>query len=372
MSESSLPEQDAPRIRDFLLSLGASEEEITKAAEEHQLELLAIERLLLPAGGLFSRVELSARTGMPLELSSRFWRALGFPDADDEEEVFTELDVEAVSIVQGLLSLGLVDVEAAIQLGRVLGSSMSRLAEAQVTMTQVREAGLSPAQAAENFALVADATLPSLARLIDYAWRRHLLAAAKRAVMAGAVQDEGSTQMQIDLTIGFADMVGFTVLSQQLPDSALGEVIARFEATAYDNITSQGGRIVKMIGDEVMFVADEPACAARIALALSEAHRVDEELEDLRVGLAYGKVIARDGDYFGPIVNLASRIVDLARPGTILTSADFRDAVGPEDNEDFTWRPVRIRYIRGIGKVHLWSLRPGTSDIDVQAQQSKS
>ncbi len=356
---SEAPDGEPGLIKEFLLDLGASQDEIDEAVLQDQLEILAIERLLLPAGETFDRVELSRRTGMPLELSSRFWRALGFPDTPDTEPVFTELDVEAVSIVQGLLSLGLADVESAIQLGRVLGSSMARLAEAQVTMTQVREAGQSPAEAAENFALVADATLPSIARLIDYSWRRHLLAAARRAVLAGATQEEGTNQMQVDLTVGFADMVGFTVLSQQLSDLELGAVISRFESLAYDTVPAYGGRIVKMIGDEVMFVTDEPLAGAKIALALSEAHSKDEQLEDLRVGLAYGKVIARDGDYFGPIVNLASRIVDLARPGTILASSDYKEILGPGDRDGINWKPVRIRYIRGIGKVQVWSLRSG-------------
>jgi len=350
------------RVQEFLMSLGATDEEIEQATFEERLELLAIERLLIPAGTHYTRNELSSRTGMPTDLSSRFWRALGFPDVANDEPIFSELDIEAVSIVQGLLSLGLADVDSAIQLGRVLGTSMSRLAEAQVTMTQVRGMAHSGVESAESFALVADATLPSIARLIDYAWRRHLLAAARRAVMPGVTQEEGSPQMQLDVAVGFADMVGFTVLSQQLPDAELGKVIGRFEATAYDTITSLGGRIVKMIGDEVMFVAEDPQVAARVALALSEAHRSDPELSDLRVGLGFGTVIARDGDYFGPIVNLASRMVNIARPGTTLTSQEFYEALGESTDGEFWWRPVRMRYIRDIGRVNLWSLRRSEPD----------
>ncbi len=349
------------RVQEFLAGLGATPAEIAQATVEDRLDLLAIERFLMPAAELYTRTELSERTGMPLELSRRLWRALGFSDVADDEPAFTDLDVEAVSIVQGLLSLSLADVDAAIQFGRVLGTSMSRLAEAQVTMVQVRGVDKGGVDAVESFALVADATLPSISRLIEYAWRRHLLAAARRVVMAGAIQEEGSPQMQVGAAVGFADMVGFTVLSQQLPDAELGEVIGRFEGVAYDTISSLGGRIVKMIGDEVMFVAEDPAVAARIALALSDAHSRDEELSDLRVGLAYGSVIARDGDYFGPVVNLASRIVNIARPGTVLASSDFHDALGESDTGEFWWRAVRMRYIRDIGRVHLWSLRPHSS-----------
>jgi adenylate cyclase len=346
------------RVEEFLAGLGATEEEIRAASSQGRLALLVVERLLMPPGPLFTRLELSERTGMPLETSRRLWRALGFADNPDDEPVYTELDVEAVSIVQGLLSLGLADIESALQLGRVLGTSMARLAEAQVTMTQVRGVSeLGDEEAAERFALVADATLPSIARLIEYAWRRHLLAAARRAVMSGGVQDEGLPQMQVPMAVGFADMVGFTLLAQQLPDSELGRVIARFEEVAYDTISARGGRIVKMIGDEVMFVAEDPFVAARIALALIDAHASDPALSDLRVGLAYGTVIARDGDYFGPVVNLASRIVDIARPGTVLASAEFREAAGEGAGGEFAWKAVRVRYLRDIGRVQVWSLR---------------
>ena len=118
-------------------------------------------------------------------------------------------------------------------------------------------------------------------------------------------------------------MVGFTLLSQHLSDEELAAVVRRFEEISHDIVTSARGRVVKMIGDEVMFVTDTVADAARIGLDLADAYADDDLLSDVRVGLASGPVLARDGDYFGPTVNLAHRIVNIGNPGTVLMSDEF-------------------------------------------------
>ncbi len=88
-------------------------------------------------------------------------------------------------------------------------------------------------------------------------------------------------------------------------------------------MTAGGGRVVKMIGDEAMFVADSALDAARIGLALAEAYADDELLSDVRVALAVGPVLVQDGDYYGPVVNLASRVVNMAAPGAVLVTDEF-------------------------------------------------
>ena len=162
----------------------------------------------------------------------------------------------------------------------------------------------------------------------------------------------------MDVAIGFADMVGFTVLSQQLSEGALAEVVGRFEALAYDTISASGGRVVKMIGDEVMFSVPDVAAAASIALGLSAAYAADEMLSEVRVGLACGPVLLRDGDCFGPAVNLASRIVNIAAPGSVIVSDEVHSVL--EGDDQFAWKSIRPRYLKDIGRVPLWVLnRPG-------------
>jgi adenylate cyclase len=156
------------------------------------------------------------------------------------------------------------------------------------------------------------------------------------------------------LTVGFVDLVGYTALSQELEEEELASLVSRFEEIAYDTVAEHGARVVKMIGDEVMFVTERPAAAARIALKLSERSAVDEVLPEARAGLACGPVVAHEGDYYGPVVNLASRLVELARPGSVLTSEEMHGALA--DDESFGFQRLRSRKIRDIGRVEIWLL----------------
>jgi adenylate cyclase len=189
---------------------------------------------------------------------------------------------------------------------------------------------------------------------VTYIWRRHLAAAAQRQLYFGSDVTTGTEA----LTVGFADMVGFTAISQQLDEHELAGVVDRFETVAYDTIAEYGGRVVKMIGDEVMYVTDTPASGAMIAMTLAEVYGDDEAMPDVRVGLATGPVLAREGDYFGPTVNLASRIVNIAYAGSAVVSDDIHEAL--EDDDRFGWKPLRPRRLKGIGWIPLWVLtRPG-------------
>jgi adenylate cyclase len=155
-------------------------------------------------------------------------------------------------------------------------------------------------------------------------------------------------------------MVGFTLLSQHLSDAELAAVVRRFEELSHDIVVGHGGRVVKMIGDEVMFVVESVGQAARIGLDLADAYADDELLSDVRVGLASGPVLARDGDYYGPTVNLAHRIVNIGNPGTVLVSDEFHAALMAEAPDEFTGQPLRPRVLKDLGRVQLWWCgRPG-------------
>ena len=342
------------RIRAWLLDRGVSQDEIERAIEADQLHLLVADRSVVPEEPAYTGEEISTLTGMPVEEVERLWRALGFPAVDARAKVFTDRDLQAVTSTHGLLYLGLSNAESMLQLARVIGSSMARIADAEVDASPVLRGEMSSIDMAELFVLAADAIVPDMARLLEYAWRRHLQAALREAALRQ--HREGVTTM--DVAIGFADLVGFTVLSQQLSEGALAEVVSRFEALAYDTIAAQGGRVIKMIGDEVMFSVPDVANAAIIALALSAAYAEDEMLSDVRVGLACGPVLLREGDCFGPPVNLASRIVNIAAPGSVVVSEDVHLVL--EDDDRFAWKSLRPRYLKDIGRVPLWVLqRPG-------------
>ena len=349
-------------LREFLESQGVPEEEIAKAEVEGQeaVQLLAIDRILMPGKERYTQAEVVEKVGFDIEEARRYWRALGFPDIPEGQRAFTDGDVEALRTLKELTDQGVVDPEVAMQLARVFGQSLSRMADSQVATQRnrveqpLRSAGASEQEIAEAVTAVAAAMLPTVEGLVLYAWRRHLAAAAQRQLYFGP----DATTGQETLTVGFADMVGFTAISQQLDEHELAGTVDRFESIAFDTIAAYGGRVVKMIGDEVMYVTEDEAAGAMIAMTLAEVYGDDETMPDVRVGLAMGPVLAREGDYFGPTVNLASRIVNIAYAGSAVVSDQVHEAL--EGDERFGWKPLRPRRLKGIGWTPLWVLRrPG-------------
>ena len=344
------------RVRSLLIDLGTTEEEIDAAVADDVVDLLVVDRMLVPAERRLTMAQVLARTGIEVEQARRIWRALGFLDVDEDELAFTEMDVEALQLFESMTSMGLADFDSSLQMVRVIGFSMARIAEATTargTTPTIESSGDSVIDA-DVYSRVLNVSLPAMARLLEFIWRRHLQAATRREMLIrarGAV--EGISPV---MAVGFADMVGFTMLSQHLADNELAAVVARFEELAHDTVTSLGGRVVKMIGDEVMFVVPTSADAARIGLSLAEAYSDDELLSDVRVALSVGPVLLQDGDYYGPVVNLASRLVGIANPGTVLMSDEFHAAIVLETEGEFVGRALRPRSLKGIGWVQVWKL----------------
>jgi adenylate cyclase len=201
----------------------------------------------------------------------------------------------------------------------------------------------------EPIASEAGGFLPMFPHVLEQVWRRHLQAAARRRLLRGDTEDGAG------LVVGFADLVGFTALAQQVTDEELAEVVDQFERLAYDVVIAGGGRVVKMIGDEVMFLVEDPVMAAEIALGLADASRDAAGLGDVRVGMAMGPVLEREGDAYGTTVNLASRATAIAYPGTVVVSPELRDALA--EHPDFAFKNMRPRFLKHIGRVTLTVLR---------------
>jgi adenylate cyclase len=242
----------------------------------------------------------------------------------------------------------------ALQLGRVLGQSMAQVATAVVDATeaQVAEARDSSSVTPTGLAVRAGDLLPFLSDAVEYTFRRHLRAAARRRVDLAMLVD-GAGQV-----IGFADLVRFTELSLQLDDAELVEVVGRFDALVQRVVVEHGGRVVKMIGDAAMFTVVEPAAGAQIALELAEAVADDTTLGAVRIGMAYGPILSRDGDVYGPFVNLASRLVGIGRGGAVNVSEELRAAL--EGDRRFALRSLGTKPLRHIGETPVHRLRPGS------------
>ena len=293
---------------------------------------------------VLTSAEVAAGGGVSLDEARRLWRAMGFPPVAEDQRVFTAADAATLGAARALVAQNVTAPEVLIQLTRVMGLSLSRIAEAQIA---------ARADTAEIDAPTVAALANAIEPLLAYVWRRHLVAAALRA--ATTPTEEGEVQM----VVGFADLVGFTAFSQRREPAELADAVDRFEALAYEHIPERGGRVIKMIGDEVMFAVEDPAAAAAIALALVDAYGRDPQLPAVRVGLASGPVLTWQGDLYGPTVNLASRLVNIARPGTVLAAEELGAQL--ERQENLELRHLRGEHLKGIGRVRLWVVREKAS-----------
>jgi len=377
-------------LRDALRATGASDAEIDQSERDGTLSLLAVERLVAPEPPSHDLTEVAAITGMPASQIVQFWRSLGFAEPRPGDRIFTNSDADMLHTVADLIEVGVIDPALAVQMSRVIGSSLARVALSQIDafdagddagdgldLAEPDQEVTEPAQRAaggmsherarrqEAFAAHADALLPTLPKVMDAVWRRHLQAAARQRLnqeAAGADRDR--------LVVGFADLVGFTALSQQISPRELAAVVDRFETIAYDTVGSVGGRVVKMIGDEVMFSIDDEAAALEIALTLAEAYAADDDLSDVRVGLAAGPVLQREADLFGPVVNMASRIVGIAFPASVVVADSVHDALAGDPA--FAWRPIGRRRLKDIGRVPLWVAHRGGALSNVKSPKEKA
>lgn len=353
----------AENLQKFLIKQGVPPGDVAAALSSGDLERLALENAFVGYGNRYTEEELAAKVGVEPEFARKFWRAFGFPAFEPDERALTDDDAAALVTVKNRIAEG-IDEAVALQLTRVIGSSLARIAEAEVSAIQSAFADLpllndSPVEltpeVVDQVTELATSRVEEQSRLLDYGHRRHVAQAARRQVL----WQEGTRAGLLNRAVGFADLVGFTALSQQLSAIELAQVVEWFETLAYETIDGLGGRVVKMIGDEVMFVDEDVGDAVEIGLRLAERYESDEALSDVRVGLASGEVLGRDGDFYGPVVNLASRIVGIAFPGTVVASSDIHEKLA--EDERFAWREIRARRLKGIGRVDLWTVRrPGT------------
>ena len=299
-------------------------------------------------GRRYTAQELADRAGVDLELARRLRRAMGLPDLPEDEPAFFEEDLRALERAKTLMDEdGLTQAEI-LQLTRTLGLAASRMADAVVGFWTDRVlTGVASGDQADKF--VPDPKrVEDLELVVAYLLRRHLLDSISRRIGDASDSEAGNI-----VAVGFADLVGFTSLSEQLSDTETAELIEQFERVATDTIVGGGGRVVKMIGDEVMFSAD-PTLVAEIAVSLAETFG-SPDVPSVRVGVAMGNVVSQSGDLYGPVVNLASRATMAARPGSVLISPSLAEQL--RDDERFEVKPIKPHRLKGIGTVQLSILR---------------
>ncbi|MCW2739895.1 MAG: cya [Blastococcus sp.] len=312
----------------------------------------ALERLLLGGPRRYTRLQVAELAGMAPERTQRLWRALGFPDASDDDPAFTDADVEALHVLSTLIDSGFVGPETEASIARAMGQALSRLADWQTDMLAdalARAGGEDgPAATADEAVEAARALLPRLRQVQDYVWRRHLAANADRLLSSAGSGDRR------ELAVGFADLVGYTSRSRGMGGRELGKMVEDFESIAAEVIARHHGRVVKTVGDGVLFTAAGAVGAVEIGLDLPEVWGADDR-PPLRVGAAYGPVLTRLGDVYSPVVNLASRLTSLARPGTVLVDRELAQQL--RDQPQYEVRPLHRVSVRGYDHLQPWLVR---------------
>ncbi|HEX3223109.1 MAG TPA: adenylate/guanylate cyclase domain-containing protein [Nocardioides sp.] len=316
----------------------------------HQLE-----RAILGEDITYNALEVAAETGATIEQARRLWRALGFPD-HGVDRAFTQADADAVSTLLRLVDGGVIDFDMAVNLTRAVGQTMARLADWEVGTlvhrVQELESGddATGSRATAALQMVEHLNEP-FEELLVYVWRRHLAAAVGRIETLGANEEDLHTTQ---VTVGFADIVSFTALTNQLDHDRLGDLVEVFESRCADVVAGQRGRVIKSIGDAVLFVNEDPIRAYDTAEGIIAVIGRDPRMPDVRVGLASGSVAMRLGDVFGPPVNMAARLTAVARRNRVIVDRTTAELL-PDDQ--FETRPLPARPVRGFGLVEPVAVR---------------
>jgi adenylate cyclase len=324
----------------------------------------SLEERLLGERPTLTQAEVAEQAGIPLEAARELWHLLGFAHAEPEERAFTQGDVRALKLTQDLIDLGILNRERQDGMVRTLGRSFARLAEWQVNLLAetALETGIDPT---DGILDLADEVVPRVEELQTFVWRRHTLNAASRLMAVADPRDRAS-----DRAVCFVDIVGYTSRSRTLSERELVTWLEAFETVALDIVIEQNGRIIKNIGDELLIVADTAQDAAAIATELTRRGAdEDDDFPAVRAGVAYGEVVTRLGDVFGPVVNIAARLTSVARPGTVLIDRGMYAALtGSEDDADdhdrdddgspYRFRRLRRVSVKGYSRLHTWALQP--------------
>lgn len=319
-------------------------------SEEPRVEPADLTRAILGEDPRLTTDDIIDGSGLSAADARRLWRALGFPDVGDAP-AFTSADRTALRRLSTAIADGPIDFDTALQLTRAVSHNMSRLADWQVaTLSQFVERVEASDEASGSRLLTAarlmDAIKPPLEQLMLYAWRRQLAAAVLRVEALGANDADLHT---MPLTVGFADLVSFTRLSAGVNEARLAELAEEFESQCFDVIAEAGGRVIKTLGDSVLFVAESPDEGLALALDLIDEIGEVESLPDLHIGIATGQVAMRLGDVFGDPVNLASRLTGLARRNRVI--CDEATAAAVAGHLTFRMRKLTPRVLRGVGQV---------------------
>lgn len=341
-------------LLDTLEAEGFSLEDIRRSHEDGQLLFLLSSRAI-DVEVAHTWDELLQRSGAPEALVQKLIRAQGMARAEPGERAYSDADVEILKSTAAFLEWGIPEDDV-LTVSRLLGRGFSQAAEAMrgIAMRVVLEPGLDERELAVRYAHAAKALTPMLEPLLGNLLRLHLSRLVQTEIISAEERQAGVLPGARHVGVGFADLVGFTRLGEEIPPDELGAVANRLETIVLD-LVEPPVRFVKTIGDAAMVVSTDSAALVELGLRLVEtADAEGESFPQLRAGLAAGEALSRAGDWFGHPVNLASRVTTVARPGSVLTT----DAVADAAPDAYAWSKAGIRRLKGIDEpVPLWRAR---------------
>lgn len=309
-----------------------------------------VEGYLLGETPSLTRAEVAERAGVELEVAVELWRELGFAHVTDDDVAFVEADVTALRMSAELRREGVLNEDRQAALVRTWGRSFARLADWQIALLAdvARERELTDV---DSLAMLADQVLPRVEHLQSYIWRRHLLSATNRGLVAFTGSPAAPS------AVCFVDIVGYTSRSKSLSEEELVAWLEEFEDACTALVVERGGRVIKTLGDAVLFVADSVVDAAQTALAITALGADDDsDFPQVRAGLAYGEVVSRLGDVFGPTVNIASRLTSIARPDSLLVDEHAAGELRAAGGLDVT--RLRRTSVKGYSRLQPFVVRP--------------
>ncbi len=328
----------------YLAADGVPLAELRRTTESGTLMFLPAERVI---GGRarYTAAEIAQRGEVAEDFLIAVRRAMGLPIAAPEEAVYTEADLEAVRMSHVAHAAGISDEEI-LDLMRTLGRGLAQAAETMRTLTLrlVLEPGVSEHDLARRYADAASQLSPMLGPLVTNLLNLHLRQMAQSEALSAAERSGGQLAGSREIAVCFADLVGFTRLGEEVPPDELARKAVRLEALTSEVIDAPV-RLIKTIGDAAMLTSlqAEPLLDAALDL-LDAADAEGEDFPQLRAGIAIGAALSRAGDWFGRPVNLASRITQIARPGSLLAEREVRESAP----DSYRWSYAGERRLRGI------------------------
>jgi adenylate cyclase len=338
-----------------LAAEGVPLEELREAVEGGRLALLPVERAVAGGGPRYTPREVAEIAGIDLEILQRTSAAFGVPYPDPDERSVTEADLEAAKRVKAFYDAGLPE-DGMLQVARTVGMATARIAEANrdLVIRTLMQPGDTERDLGLRFAAAAEHMLPLFEPTLAYAFRAHMLEQIRRDVLGAGDIASGQPGTATDISVCFADLVGFTKLGEQVETEELGLIAGRLDELA-TAVAEPPVRLVKLIGDAAMLVSTDAAAMVEAALRMVEA--ADEEGDEfprLRAGIAHGSVHVQAGDYYGRPVNLASRLTGIAKPGSVLLDTAAKEAA----EEDFDYSYAGEKRLKGFdSRVKLFRAR---------------